>query len=296
MAFEILNNAQVTPYRLHALVRLISRLDAPTKTVLVDLLQPPSLLGAEGGQGTQSAAEAVYDAALKCGLIEESPDQRKRVTSKHPTEELENTEGFRAAMQRSLLGVTDETQPNYLLSAFCAWYAVQGADVLTMDPQAFENGFIGDMYPGLTGTRPFNATKYNGWEDWAIFLGWGWDMKIANRKPVFVPDATKRVRALLPSLFEREGTVNVSTFIQALGRRCPELDGGVLYKKCWTASRHQPPGTTLSLMLSSALRSLHAEGAMRVVNEADATDMWYLYPATGQTLTRITHVELPRSN
>jgi hypothetical protein len=296
MAYEILNNAQITPHRLHALVRLVSRLEAPTRKDLIDLLQPPFLMATEGAQATQSAAEAVCDAALKCGLIEETSDQRKRVTCEYPANELESTDGFRAIMQRALLGVVDETEPNYLLNAFCAWYAVQGAKVLTMDPQALENGFIGDMYPGLTGTRPFNVTKYNGWEDWAIFLGWGWDMKIANRKPVFVPDATVRVHTLLPTLFEREGTVSVSSFIQTLAIRCPELDGGALYRKCWAATMQQPPGTTLSLMLSSALRSLHAVSAIRLVNLVDASDMWYLCPATGQALTRITHIDLPRSN
>ena len=43
MSYEIINYAQVTPRRLHALIELAARVDIPTKAQLGALLQPETL-------------------------------------------------------------------------------------------------------------------------------------------------------------------------------------------------------------------------------------------------------------
>src|SRR5260370_16358629 len=115
MAYELLNSAQVTPPRLHAMVRLISHLQAPTRKDVIDLLQPSVLVS------DQSAAKNVYVAAVNCEIINEAPD--KTLVLSWEAAQLESMKVFKLNIQKRVLVVPNQYHPNsfsttYLTSSF----------------------------------------------------------------------------------------------------------------------------------------------------------------------------------
>lgn len=302
MAYEILNVAQVTPRRLHALLRLTVRLKDPTRRELLSYLQPPTLQGSST-TNPQDASENVFRAAVNCGFVQEPVDTSGSVSLLVPPGDIETTDAFRRTAQRLLLGATDVTEPNYLLSLYAAWYAVQNERILGFKAKEFETRFNHELFSDRE-DRGFNTTKFNGWEDWAAFLGWGWFLGVSGQRKIVVPDAHLRLLPLLPILLAPpEGTSNgevgqltMRTFVERLSDSCPELDGGDLFTRCWRASRGgEIQGNRLSLMLSTGLRILHEREEIELVRVADASDSWQLFPAEGQALREVTHIRRRRA-
>ncbi len=291
---EIINNGQITPHRLHALIRLVPRLDNPTREDLLNLLQPPGLIS------NQDAAKAIYGAARQHNLIDEDTNGKKMIklhAQVGTSENIETVEGFRTYMRQQLLGVEDDNADNYLLNLFTAWYAVQNERVFQHSKKDTITRFNIELFPQEDADNPdqgraFNEVKFNAWLPWAVFLGFGWSMRLGSTD-ILMPDAYARVEALLPELFAGEkAAVPFRTFAVRLKKRCPELDGGRLFEKCWQASRGaEVRGNRLSLMLSTALRVLHQSGQIELARQADATDVWQLYPAEGQPISQVTHIQ-----
>jgi len=289
---EIINNNQVTPHRLHALVRLVSRLRTPNRGDLLEMLQPPDLVN------SQEASGAVYRAAVNFRVIVE--DENGRVFL-HPDigkrKNIESSDGFLDFMQTRLTGIADENADNYLLNFVTAWYAVQNERIfLYRKKEEISQNFNRDMDPRgeeelREEGRLFNPTKLNGWLTWASFLGWGWTMTVGG-KELLMPDAHKRIFRVLSLLLPDSKETPLSQFAERLAEICPELDGGSLFKKCWQASRRADVrGNQLSLMLSTGLRSLHDNGKIRLISHADAKEVWQLYPAQAHPFQRVTHIQ-----
>jgi hypothetical protein len=290
MAFEVLNNSVVTPPRLHAMVRLAARLKSPTRQDLYDLLQPGDALPQVADQ---KVAKDVYNTARSCGLLAE--DDAKVVTLQVDPRSVELLADFRRHMQRALLGITDDSADNYLLNIYAAWYAVQDDKVFQFMPKDFETRFNSEVFPDAAG-RHFNETKFNGWRDWAIFLGIGWPLRFRTRE-IMVPDAHDRIEPLLDVLLPDGGEpVLFGAFMDLLAEHCPELDGGVLFSRCWQASRGaEQRGNRLSTMLSNALRVLHEDGSIQLVLMRDAAARWQLYPAVGHPVAHVSHISRRRA-
>ncbi len=289
MAFEILNNSQVTPPRMHALVRLTSRLKAPVRQSLYDLLQPTFALPK---LENQEAAKGVFTAARSCGLLTEN--DAKTVVLQVEAAAVEHLGAFRRHMQQVLFGITDDSADNYLLNMYSAWYAVQNDRVFQFALKDFETRFNSEIFPEAEG-RHFNTTKLNGWRDWAVFLGLGWNLRLSGRELV-VPDAHERLAPLLDQLLpEGERPILFGSFMDRLAEDCPELDGGMLFTRCWQASRGaESPGSQLSLMLSSGLRVLHEAEVIELSLVGDAATKWQLYPALGRP-TQVSHIRRSRA-
>jgi hypothetical protein len=281
MAYEILNSAVITPYRLHALLRLIPRLQSPSRQDLYDLLQPEALTD------DQKASKDVLMAALTMGLIVE---QDSVIRLEVERDQVESVDAFRRLMQDRVLGVTSDLSNNYLFNIFCAWYAVQDERVLQYELKEFETQFNEQLYPDAE-VRPFNTTKLNGWRQWAAFLGVGWLMKFGNRE-VVIPDPSVRLRPYLQQLLPPPGeTIGFGLFMEELGLNCPELDGGELFLRCWSASRGaETRGNELSLMLSTALRAYHDLGDIELIRMADAGAIWQLYYTEGHPIREVSHI------
>jgi hypothetical protein len=287
---EILNNAQVTPHRLHAFARLVARLPNSTYQELLDLLQPAIL------DDKQSAAGEVYKGAKLCGLIEESTGRERRVSLLVSPAEIETVVAFRQCMQRLMLNITQENQDNYLFNIFTAWYAVQNERIFQlMTGGNLEIRFNDEMFPGNK-DRAFNETKFNGWRNWANFLGFGWPLKpsVSGQRELLVPEAYERLKDALPALITKEeGRLQFGSFLRRLGEKCPELDGGKLFESCRQKSRPmEEQRNILSLMLSTALRSLRDAQVIELIKQGDANENWQLYQAEGLESSLFSHIRL----
>jgi hypothetical protein len=283
MAFEILNNATITPHRLHTMILLVSRLHEPKEKDVFNWLQPVSL------NKNQNTSRDVFNAARHCNLLEENSQGVISLTV--DADQIASMQGFRHHMQRVLTGITGDQENNYLLNIYTAWYAVQQEQVFGFERKDFEVNFNKRVYPDSE-ERHFNTTKLNGWRTWAAFLGWGRVMKIRTFD-ILIPDATERIAPILCDLLpDGKQIIPFGTFAKHLSAACPELDGGALFNYCWQASRgDEQQGNTLSLMLSTALRVLDTRGQIALVRHADAEQLWQLFPAMGQSVQTVSHIQ-----
>lgn len=284
----IVNESQVEPRRLQALIRLISYLERQTRQDVIDLLQPAALMDKFQSKETQSASKNTYRVAVECGLVKENDE--KVLALQVSNAQIETMLAFQAHMQKSILGDTEQRQPNYLFSLFSAWYAVQNERVCyELVAKGYDVVFCAEVFPGVE-DRPFNSTKFPAWRKWASFLGLGWPTRISSRE-VLVPDATKRLKNILPSFFQEESKIRFGLFMERLASTCSELDGGMLFNYCWQASRGaEQPGNSVSLMVSTGLRTLQGMGIIKLIHQVDALDTWHLYPAEGHQ-QQVTHIE-----
>jgi hypothetical protein len=287
---EIINDSRVEWRRLWALVRLVAELGTTTKEELIDLLQPQVLVE----KSASSTSAITYRVAKDAGLIQEHEDKNKTVSLGVAPEKVTSEVAFQNCMRDIMLGVTERHQSNYRFNLFSAWYAVQDTRVFhDLAEQEYFPQFSADMAFSQETNDPrfFDKEKLNGWRKWATFLGLGWPMKIGRRE-IVVPDATRRLRSALPTLFQENTHMALGQFIESLGRYCPELDGGKLFTYCWQASRgSEIQGNRLSLMLSTALRTLDKLKIIRLEYRADALSIWQLYPAQGSVYQQLTHIE-----
>ena len=277
----------VTPQRIHALVKCVHVLGEVPRETLLDLLQPNAITD------NRETTILVYRYARRYDLVKENETTDRRVSLAIPATVVTDYETFRQHMQQVLLGVTDEAQDNFLLSQFAAWYACQDERVMGYSKASFEAKFHEDLYPSSKQRVLAEQPGISAWRTWAEFLGWGWPLKFAQGEEAkIVPDATLRIRPLLLKLLpDLRIDVPLGAFVARLGAICPELDGGVLYARCWDASHGgEPRGNRVSLMVSTALRVLNQEGAIALIDRRDVADNWTLFPAQSY-INRVTHVQ-----
>lgn len=284
--FEVINRGQITPHRLHALMRLVPRRRQSSREEVLTLLQPSSL-----SKNTDAAA-AVFAGAVRLGLI--SHDSSKDIVTLSDDisrNAIETREGFRSLMQARLCGICDPDEDNYLLNEMVAWYAVQTPDVYSLRKQELTYRFNQELYPQEVDDeseygRAMNDTKLNAWNTWTAYLGWGF---MAGN--TLWPVAHERLQPKLVQLDKQK--LHMSDFMSFIAETCPEMDGGQLFERCWISSRPgQARGQQLSFMLSTTLGTLHGLGYIRLIRSTDAINRWQIYPSTFYPYTDVTDVEV----
>lgn len=292
---EILNNAVITPQRLHALLKLVDTLRQPKREDLISCLQPIVLFDDPNTKSPSDITGTMIANARKFGLIVEDPDTQILSLSADVPKNIENPDVYRQFLQQRFAGVSHETDDNFLMNLFVAWFAVQNERVfVTKQSESLSIRFNNELFPhepsdegDTRQTRAFNPTKYNGWRTWASFLGW---VRVYGSDEV-VPDASYRLAEATAHVLDNKNWLSFSEFMNSLGEICPELDGGTLFNRAWEASRAtEVPGKQLGLMLSTALRTCHNLKILELKMNADASDVWQLYPAQGMELGRISHI------
>lgn len=281
---EIIGNAQATPGRIFALARLIGRLGEPTRERVMDLLQP-----AEDG-AKQDAARTTIKEAIDAGVVVQERESGKLWLSDEARQAVVSSDGFRRYMASRLCGIRDVDGNNYYLNQFTAWYAVQNETALSLRSGInLADAFNSHLFPNQD-VRVINDTKLNGWRNWAAYLGWGTSYKM-GMTDFILPNAVVRVADLLPLIFRTDREpLHVSEFMRRLSALAPELDDGELYQVAWEACFPATDPPYLSLMLSTALRTLDELGIIRLRRDADAANLRRLYPAQGAPHREISHI------
>jgi len=285
---EIINNGQITPKRLIALLNVIGRFGDISRNNLQNLMQPQFL------EGDQSASNAVINTANRLNLISEVGNKSKTI-SLHPSILLNSNSGslesYRLLLQDRLLGILNESQDDYLLNLVIAWYAMKGYSIVGRSKEEVAKDFNSEMSSKDARTlteegRAFNSTKLNAWMTWATFLGFGWEY---NNQ--FFQDAHLRIRPMLSQFKEEE--LQISSFMEALGEKCPELDGGILFTKVKQDLKFTDSGgSNISLMTSTGLRILARNNEIKFIYRADSRSVWSLQKASGHEFQRISHIKV----
>lgn len=285
MGFELITYGYRTPRRLFALAKLVSLLHSPTTENLKEWLQPRSI------RGKTDIASDVIKTAHFCKLIEK--DSQGNVSLVVNKSVLENIANFRKYLQNILLKKTDPNDDFFLLNQIGSWIAVQDERIFDYSKNDIAVKFESELYGTDNEGRVLNVTKLSAWITWAEFLGWGW----SSNDVVFVPDATDRILPVLNESKSNKEMLSFSDFMETMSVECPELDNGYLYKLCWNNSRGgEQQSNQLSLMLSNGLRVLDHQGAIKLVEQGDAVNVWQLYKAMGHSVTSVTHIERQLNN
>lgn len=285
MPFEaFIYNGASTPNRLYSMLCLIAQHIDIKRAEIIQLMQPTSLTD------NQVMASDIFRSLELMGLIETSEDRIRAARLPFDSMVLNSIDEFRLLLQNAVLGIVDEDKDHFILNQFAAWYAVQDEEVLLMSRSDYETNFHQHLYPTLEKRVITHGQSIPAWISWAEFLGWGWQLKFGSQETNFIPDCTIRLLPLLDELLPETHYIPFSTFMERLAAQCPELDGGILFERCWQACRpHEQRGNRLSLMLSTALRVLNQRGEITLENRADATENWSLFPAQSY-ITRVTHI------
>ncbi|MCB9437720.1 MAG: hypothetical protein H6673_12160 [Anaerolineales bacterium] len=290
MAFEVISYAlSATPNRVYAMLKLIEELQSssPSVDLVYSLLQPDSI------NKNKESAESVYGILQNLGMVSLSQDTEKTVRLVDDSF-LHSFDDFRTKMQQSLLGAIKPEENNYLLTQFTAWYAVYNQRVLSLRREDLERKFHEDLYPSIIAsksTRKINDTALLSWGLWARFLGFGREYAFARGQRTLLPNAYVRVNTLLPSLLPLDGSeLPIQTFLDNLSSYCPELDGGLVFNRVYESVYAQSSTQThLSLMLSSALNTLHINGIIELIDRADALNTRQLFPSQSYQ-NRVSHL------
>lgn len=277
---ELIDENFVLPHRIFAMAKAVAARPEIPRDTLLELIQPVAL------NESKKMSVTMYRKCQLCGLITESQNNRRTTSLAVDPRVATDFEAFREYMQANVLGVVDEQEDHFVLNQFTAWYVAQDDAALPLSKSQLESKFHSDLYPGTQNLVIRDEPGIGAWQAWAQFLGFGWQADFA----VFVPDCTIRLRPQLSGLLPEDRFIVFGQFMERLSARCPELDGGVLFERCWQASRpNERRGNRLSLMLSTALRVLEKRGEIALENRADATENWTLFPAPSY-VTRVTHI------
>jgi hypothetical protein len=275
MAYELINNGPATPQRIHALIRLMDKKTAWQKQELLDLIQPKALAP------TQKIGTDVIQAAVNLGFVKVDQGELSLHDSARG---LRDIEAFRQELVAKTSKARTELHTNYRFNLFTAWYTTMDETVLQISNRNLIIRFDERM-PSESADRIMNTTKFAPWRTLAAFLGYGW-VYGSN----FVPDATVRLRPLLPELLPGDGLVPIGTFLLNLASTCPELDGGDVFRLTWQHDRPTQREARISLMVSNALRRFQQAGLISLKVIPDAGETWRLFPASGFTPDAVSHI------
>lgn len=280
---EILRAAANTPHRLHSIVRLVPKLKNRKREDILNLVQPPDLVGKSSkGKVDQSSSSELLRMAVHLDLLqidEDGESYNLHETLGKQRTYIDKIEHFRLIMQNRVSDPQSEHNPRF--RRVTAWYAVQNERIFSYKNKSE----LAKEYADKISERDFseedfgfNNTQYNGWLQWAEFLGWGWKMNLEFDR--LIPNCAIRLKPLLPELLPRlDEEITMTDFMHRLSARCIELDGGTEFQRCWAVSRpNEPRSNQLSLMLSSGLRTLEEQKLTKLI-AYDDSQMWRLYPA-----------------
>lgn len=264
---KIIHTFDPVPSRVIGLLRVLRhQKDGWTdRSVVVDLLQPAPIRGA---QGTDPIMEVIA-AAIELGVVLEDRTDRTAPRIRLADVLLDgNEKQFENALPRVLAGSAVKPECQGMVNEF----AQATAWLLTQDPTAMPQGHGQVKHQlqadglnldelGLKNDQRWDMVLY-----WAVYLGLAWQTQKQKWVGV-IPDPSTYLLRHLNELLEPEHPLPIHDFRQRLGERCPVLDGGVVHSgvvKRVNAARAATWNTDerISAALSFALRFLKTSGAI----------------------------------
>lgn len=282
-------DSPATPARLEILVEVLRELPKGIKRQdLYRVLQPEPLAGV----GTKfPIADAVVKAALDLGLAKQNGDLLISSVGKGDQPAKDH---ILAALDEIVLA---DVKVEYYFALYYAYYLGLGKQVYRMrnqDRGAWADQFNREVFQGTLPDNPFNPDKISGLNRWLSYTGLGWWDPAAK----FQANPYERLRRSLPKIFHRAQKQESESFMKALAKACPELDGGEIFRRA--NPRLDTSDKKCTLGLSHALVDLHSDGLIRLNCPADSHG-WSIEaaepPRHGDFLSmRFASVELGRNN
>lgn len=175
-----------------------------------------------------------------------------------------------------LCALGPESKDAVILEAY-AWLSAKSGQmgstswIYELGPDAFADaaaaGLVGEDDDG--GKR-MNREKVVAWRRWLTFLG----LAVAMPSPwPAQPAPTARIAREIARSNVYGSEMAAGDFLNLLARRMPYVDRGHLYLQACDRLGWHPDERQLSPILSTALRELHDEGAMKLAQLGDSPDV-----------------------
>jgi len=202
---------------------------------------------------------------------------------------------FARHVHAHLCGLTGDDPDAVLLRAYawCVAYAEVNGSAALISKTTSE--LAREIAAGLGRNREeddeksFNTTKLSAWKDWMVFLGLGWtDLPGTSG---FLPDPSRRIEEELLTLMSSSARVDARSFVAAVAKNLPYLDGGLLFEEACSTGLTPPPKGQLSRVLSQAMRALQDNEVLRCYMEGDAKKGLGLFPDPLSSTNAFSHVE-----
>jgi hypothetical protein len=255
---------------------------------LVELVAPASVT-------TPEMAKHTLTRWTQLGFFSES-DGKIFLSDAVSTFPLDDLDGLRAAVLRLILlpdnnadllsgeAEDDERSRAVDCTRALAWSLAQ--DPYTF-PNSFDDGEDLQNHQGIAPKLFANSTRWNGFVEWAVFLGTAW-----RTLRTVVPCPTFALRSVLGEVFQGSTELSEHDFFWRLPIILPVLDGGT-YRMTVEGQIARPwrklLGHEVSPSLSAALLTLEHEGAVRLEARSDAPSRRLLGPG-GMESRVVSHV------
>ncbi|MFO7567823.1 MAG: protein DpdG [Enhygromyxa sp.] len=175
----------------------------------------------------------------------------------------------------------------------CAW--LLSTDVYGSHFESAESiqALEGAQIERIDGAKKFviqNPTRWDGFRDWATFVGFGWNI------PPFQLDPTEAVEFEIADLFQGQKSAGINTVVKHVGDRIPVLDEGTFatsVRERATSGWRPIERHEVSPALSRALLRLEESGRIKLVDRSDA-DRRTLLGRGFREFRRVSHVEVAR--
>ncbi len=248
----------VTPKRLEILIDVIAeygRTGTLRREQLLELVQPTTLPDFNPrAESPRSAGENTFRAARELGLIADINGGCMLSEAHREHRAGSATAVILEALDARVLG-DSAVEPYFALFYSYLLGLGAGADEKRDDAE-WSALFNVALSQGTDSSNPFNATKVRGLWRWFPYAGLGW----SDSNDVFQCEPYGRLRRALPSIFGDDTRLDADEFAARMAQRCPELDGGQLYKQA--NPQAEGVGKVFSLGLAQALVALHEDGVI----------------------------------
>ncbi len=248
-----MSSPQGRPHAVYSMLKLLGAVGPMDAATLAAWMVPDTPRG-----GSNLRLLATADCASSLGFIQKSGDSW--VLSVAAPDSFET---FLDQVHTRLCRSDSADQD--VLSAFAAVVAMcersEGTGWLRVSPDHFSAEVRAAMPEG----QSFNKDRLSAWRDWVCALGLGYDNNPALG--VFYPRLTGRLRRVLRAAVDFEGAaeIDAESFLRAIARAMPYVEGGGLWDTAATTLKLAPQ-RRISVCLSEALRDLHLNGEVELLH------------------------------
>ncbi|HEX8441712.1 protein DpdG [Archangium sp.] len=179
--------------------------------------------------------------------------------------------------------------------------------VLAQNSYAFPGGKwsdVDELIKEQVSTRPMpiqNDTRWYAYrDDYAPFLGLGWQSPLPGVGARLISDPTEAVLDELPGTFEGTRELPIGRFLERLAERLPVIDGGTYRQQIEEHLRKKDvwmphASHEVSTSLSRALIRLEESGVIQLPTRSDAPEEKVLLGRDNAPFQRVSHVVWTRA-
>ena len=241
----------VTPLRLEVLLdtlRIIKKKN--TREEVFDLFQPKAITD------SQSSIGHTVKAAIELGLISKDYELLRNSDDAASSKDL-----ILEAFDNKILS-SEDVEPYFgLFYSFMLGLNKEAGQI--NNAEDWVNKFNDQVYPEGAHSDRFNKPKLSGLHRWFSYVGLG----MYDPDDIFYAIPYHRLFRSMPKIFKDKKKLDSDDFMDILSSKCPELDGGSIYKK---ANPNYKANMQCTLGLSHALIELNDFGIIKLLGSRDS--------------------------